>query len=212
MPVQYSAERSVLLKILLHAAAHPSQSVNGVLLGKVAGSKGSRNTAGDEPGSPPPVAVQILDVLPLFHSSLALAPTSEVGLIQADAYAQSQGLILVGYYHANACIDDVELGSLGKKIAERIQSHTHQACALLVDNSKLQQYLQQKDSSFLQLYVRENGKAWSQSSIANLLTDAATVPQLFMEYHAEGRHQEVVDFDDHLNDIRRDWFNPTLLQ
>jgi hypothetical protein len=55
----------------------------------------------------------------------------------------------------------------------------------------------------MQLYVRENGKAWSQSSIANLLTDAATVPQLFMEYHAEGRHQEVVDFDDHLNDIRR---------
>lgn len=55
----------------------------------------------------------------------------------------------------------------------------------------------------MQLHVRENGKAWSQSSIANLVTDAATVPQLFMEYHAEGRHQEVVDFDDHLNDIRR---------
>ena len=52
--------------------------------------------------------------------------------LQADAYALSQGLTLVGYYHANQCIKDVELGALGKKIAERIQSHTPQACALLV--------------------------------------------------------------------------------
>ena len=55
----------------------------------------------------------------------------------------------------------------------------------------------------MQLHVRENGKTWSQCPADSLATDAATVPQLFMEYHAEGRHQEVVDFDDHLNDIRR---------
>lgn len=52
--------------------------------------------------------------------------------MQADAYAQTQGLTLVGYYHANQCIENVDLGSLGKKIAEKIQSHTPQACALLV--------------------------------------------------------------------------------
>ena len=106
---------------------------------------------------------------------------------------------------------------------------------LQVDNSRLQQYLQQKSPTFLQvsegtlfldaqiarlchsctvstgkpnlagmqLHVRENGKTWSQYPATSLSTDAATVPQLFMEYHAEGRHQEVVDFDDHLNDIRR---------
>jgi len=58
-------------------------------------------------------------------------------------------------------------------------------------------------SMAMQLHVRENGKTWSQSPHTNLVADDATVPQLFMEYHAEGRHQEVVDFDDHLNDMRR---------
>lgn len=53
---------------------------------------------------------------------------------QADAFARSKGLQLVGYYQANAHIDDVELGSAGKKITERIQSHTPQACALLVSS------------------------------------------------------------------------------
>ena len=52
--------------------------------------------------------------------------------LQADAYALSQGLTLVGYYQANQCIKDLELGALGKKIAEKIQSQTPQACALLV--------------------------------------------------------------------------------
>lgn len=53
-------------------------------------------------------------------------------IIQADAYAHSKGLQLVGYYQANAHIEDLDLGAAGKKIAERIQSHTHQACAVLV--------------------------------------------------------------------------------
>jgi len=169
-------------------------------------------SAAEEPASPRKPAVQILDALPLFHSALALASPTEVGLVQADTYAQSQGLTLVGYYHANECITDVELGPLGKRIADRIHSHTPEACALLVDNSRLQQYLQQKSPSFLQVYVKEGGKQWSHSTGASLLADDATVPQLFMDYHAEGRHQELVDFDDHLNDIRRDWFNSQLLQ
>lgn len=57
--------------------------------------------------------------------------------MQADAYARSKGLQLVGYYQANELIADVELGGVGKKITERIQSHASEACALLVCHSSL---------------------------------------------------------------------------
>lgn len=55
----------------------------------------------------------------------------------------------------------------------------------------------------MQLHVKEGQRGWMQSPISNLSSDAETVPQLFRDYFGEGRHREVVDFDDHLNDIRK---------
>lgn len=88
MPAAFSAERAALLKILLHAAGHPSQTVNGILLGKT-DSKAAEQQGG--PGSPRPGAqstVEILDALPLFHSYTTLAPMTEVALIQVSTHAQ----------------------------------------------------------------------------------------------------------------------------
>ena len=80
MPLLYTVDSKALLKILLHAAKHPSHSVNGVLLGTIAPASG-------EPGSPrggaAQVAVTVADAIPLFHSFLSLAPALETALVQA---------------------------------------------------------------------------------------------------------------------------------
>jgi hypothetical protein len=60
----YRVERDALLKLLLHAAKHPSSSVNGVLLGTTSG------------------GTHVTDVVPLFHSSLTLADSTEIALVQ----------------------------------------------------------------------------------------------------------------------------------
>jgi len=52
--------------------------------------------------------------------------------LQVDAYARQRGLEVMGYYHANACLTDLELGPVARKIADRIQQRTPHACALLV--------------------------------------------------------------------------------
>ena len=165
MPIAYSAERSVLLKILLHSAGHPSQSVNGVLLGKLkpkAASEAPQDGQGTPRAAQQQVAIEVVDALPFLHTFLTLAPMTEVALVQvrlavqqttelllqfafqsaadavlpcslqAEAYAHSKGLQLVGYYHANERLSDLDLGPAGRKIADRIQVHTPQACALLV--------------------------------------------------------------------------------
>ncbi len=79
--------------------------------------------------------------------------------MQADAYAQSQGLTLVGYYHANECISDVELGPLGKRIADRIHSHTPEACALLVRTDR--QELVSKASAASDAYAGNTARHFS---------------------------------------------------
>lgn len=57
--------------------------------------------------------------------------------MQADVYAQNQGLSLVGYYHANERIDDLDLGPAARKIADKIYANTPQSCALLVNASQI---------------------------------------------------------------------------
>ena len=60
-------------KVLLHASKYPHKAVNGVLLSKF------------EKGSD---VLQIVDVIPLFHQCLVLAPMLEVALSQVKEYFQ----------------------------------------------------------------------------------------------------------------------------
>ncbi|KAK9841747.1 hypothetical protein WJX81_000331 [Elliptochloris bilobata] len=217
MSPAYTVDSKALLKILLHAAKHPSHSVNGVLLGSVAAATG-------EPGSPRESAAQpavtIVDAIPLFHSFLSLAPALEAALFQVDTYARQRGCEVVGYYHANERLTDLELGPVARKIADRIQQRNQHACALLVDNAKLGSFVQQKSQDVLQLWTREGGaRGWSRAgggsgggsgSSARLQAAAGAAP-LFMGMHGEGRHTRLHDFDDHLNDLSIDWINADLV-
>ena len=61
-------------KPLLHATKYPHGSVNGVLLAR------------DTPpgGAPKDRPLMVVDAVPLFHSSLTLAPMMEVALTQVN--------------------------------------------------------------------------------------------------------------------------------
>lgn len=54
-------------------------------------------------------------------------------LEQADAFCQTEGnLQVVGYYHANENLKDVELKPFARRIADRIQQRCPKAVVLLV--------------------------------------------------------------------------------
>lgn len=72
-------------KILLHASKYPHAAINGILLGEV--SSDGKTT--------------VSDCIPLFHACLTLTPMLEVALYQIEAYSQSKGLKICGYYQAN---------------------------------------------------------------------------------------------------------------
>ena len=70
--------------LFLHACKHPFKAVNGLLLG-----------TSDDSG------VRATKALPLFHSTLALAPMLEAALMLADELCKQFQLQIVGYYQAN---------------------------------------------------------------------------------------------------------------
>jgi hypothetical protein len=76
-------------KMFLHLAKYPYSSCNGVLLSRKKGN-----------------AIEYVDCIPLFHSSLSLAPAVEVAFTQIDAFCEQNGLEIGGYYHANENAND----------------------------------------------------------------------------------------------------------
>lgn len=78
--MKVTCEHLPLLKILLHAAKHPSCTVNGVLLGSEHQATGS----GEEREA------RVTDIVPLFHASHHLAPPLEVALAQVSAKKMMQ--------------------------------------------------------------------------------------------------------------------------
>jgi hypothetical protein len=180
--------------------------VNGVLIGRVigaaapgteAGTAGAASSGGKESGGGN-VTIEILDSVPFFHSHLGILPMLELALIQVDEYFASlkSGLSIVGYYHANECFDDYELSSIARKIGDHIARYCPQAGILL-------------------LYVREAVRGWRQSGpgcvqSADLVLKEATANSILTDYISELREQLVVDFDEHLDDISKDWLNTSL--
>ncbi|WIA11820.1 hypothetical protein OEZ85_011910 [Tetradesmus obliquus] len=207
----YDLTEEAYLTILLHAAKYPSCTVCGVLLGKVS-SKACTATA----------------AVPLFHLSMLLAPCVETALAQVEAYAQQQSLQLLGYYHCESRFDAREPHPAGKRIAERIADRQPEAFMICLDNPKLAAFSREgSNEPPFELLLREAGPkgSWKKvpaGSAAGSLGIAAGgggssgsswegLRARFLNAHARGMHHELADFDEHLDDISRDYLNAGLL-
>ncbi|KAF5950402.1 hypothetical protein HYC85_012395 [Camellia sinensis] len=198
--LRYQIGQNAYIKLILHALKHRSSAVNGVLLGRLSG------------GDSNPV-VEIADSVPLFHSQIGLLPPLEIALIQIEEYYGAQGLSIVGYFHANERFDDSELGNVAKNIGDHIHRYFSQAGLLLLDNKKLEALSKGKDRSpVIQLYTRDSSKSWKLigdgSSRLTMKEPAANI--VLLDYISNKKWQDIVDFDDHLDDISKDWLNPEL--
>ncbi len=49
-----------------------------------------------------------------------------------EAYATANGLVILGYYHANERPEDGELGAVARRVADKVHANCAAACALLV--------------------------------------------------------------------------------
>lgn len=66
----------------------------------------------------------------------------------------------------------------------------------------------------VQLYLRTEGRSWvaahPDGARGRIQHAPGDVPQLYVRYVSEGRHQQLADFDEHLEDTSRDWTNRQL--
>uniref|UniRef100_A0A0A9WTW4 UPF0172 protein CG3501 n=1 Tax=Lygus hesperus TaxID=30085 RepID=A0A0A9WTW4_LYGHE len=180
-------------KIILHAAKYPHCAINGVLL-----SDNKRDKKGK---------LTIVDSVPLFHICLHLVPMAEVALTMVDAMAQSQGLVIAGYYMANEALDDMSVDKPATRIADKIAEASPNACLLVVDNRRLS--LTMEDPA-LRVMHSIDGK-WKEMEINDFVIepDSTEAAAALLHRHAD---KHLIDFDNHFDDIRHDWRNLHLNQ
>ncbi|KAK4750597.1 hypothetical protein SAY87_004079 [Trapa incisa] len=201
--LRYEITQTAYIKLVLHALKHKTAAVNGILLGRVSDHKGS-------------TVVEIEDSVPLFHSHLGLLPNLEISLILIEEYYGAKGLSIVGYFHANERHDDSDLGGIAKNIGDHIYRYFPQAAILLLDNKKLEVLSKGKDRTpVMQLFTRDTSKSWKASSSiddgsSRLVTKEPSANAVLLDYISSEKWQDIVDFDDHLDDISKSSLMGTL--
>jgi len=168
--------------LFMHACKHPHRTINGLLLGSAADS-----------------AVSVSEALPLFHSSLALAPMLEAALLLADEYCQQKKVQIVGYYQANEIVEDTDLGAFGKKIAEKVRGQCATCAVLMLDGQKMHP----TPTDLRLLALGADGKR--NGTTPTIAPDAAAGIAKLDACLKRGVQHDLVDFDTHLDDCTKDW-------
>lgn len=191
---EYEFSETAYTKIIFHAAKYPHQAVNGLLLAKKS-SKGS--------------IVQICDAIPLFHQCLQVTPMAEVALMQIDSYAESEGLVIAGYYAAPENFYDNQIEKApAAKIADKIQENFKNACFAIVDNKLV---TLEHNRCALQVYGYSNDSSrWSKAKY--WLTQSSQTLEGVSLLLKRGAMRDVIDFDNHLDNPENDWTNQFLNQ
>ena len=176
-------------KMVLHLAKYPHLSCNGILLAKKTKSQAN---------------VYIVDVVPLFHSSLTLAPPFEIAMNQIDSHCQANGLEIVGHYHSTENLSDNQPNIVTHKIAEKLKENSQQAYVLMINNIKVNP-LNKEPCYKVYSFVDQKMKDIS----CNNRVDQSTY-ETCIRLMNDKKYNILNDFDNHLDDISLDWRNPDL--
>lgn len=203
-----TVEEHALFKLILHSLKFPLSSCSGVVLGNVS----------DE-------SIVVNDVVPINHTFTSLPGQMELALALIESRLEEQGektnqspqsYSIVGYYQCNERRHDVMLGPIEKKIANKVSNLNEKSgrgdgivlmldgCALndcvrgTTDGQKVPVILLQKSAS----------SSWEKCS-ENVLR----IPSLgstewvneLREHVRNGRHSSLVDFEDHMENIEKDF-------
>lgn len=192
---KYEIHQNAYVKLVLHALKHRTSAVNGVLVGRL---------SGDD-------TVEIVDSVPLFHSQIGLLPPLEIALIMIEEYYNNKGLSIVGYFHANERFDDFELSNVAKNIGDHITKYFPGAALLLLDNKKLEALPKGKDRiPVMQLYTKDASRSWKLVGSDRLTFKEPSANVILLDYISSQKWKDITDFDDHLDDISKDWLNSGL--
>lgn len=126
-----------------------------------------------------------------------------------ECFAQQAGLEVVGYYHSDARFAPAsDLPPLARKVADRIVDRRPGGVALLLDNKKLETFCKQGINPF-DTYSKDGAKGWKRdpAEALQLRGEWKALHEAFLAMFGTQRHRDLVDFEEHLDDVSKDYTN-----
>jgi hypothetical protein len=119
----------------------------------------------------------------------------------------------VGYYHCDAAMQSAEAGPIPRRIADGVASKHPGSVLMLLDNKKLAVFLGQGSeggtSHPFELFTHE-GKGWKREVPEALAIDGSGLRESFSGMLRACSHRALSDFEEHLDDVSKDWTNPMM--
>ncbi|XP_043937693.1 ER membrane protein complex subunit 8 [Protopterus annectens] len=184
-------------KMLLHTGKYPHCAVNGVLVAEKADARKRRE------GEP----LLLIDCIPLFHGTLALAPMLEVSLSLIDSWCKENSYVIGGYYQANERAKDSSPDQVAEKVASRIAEGCNDATLIMVDNNRLS--VECEDPAII-VYEHIDNKWKRRDMHSDYCEDWHEAQRITANLLDCRSYESLVDFDNHMDDIRNDWTNPEI--
>ncbi len=201
-------------KMILHAAKYPHCAISGLLIADT-------NAVKDVGSSPAPLSMTVIcDAVPLFHQKPRLTPMTEVALARVDAAVSNNGghqrRKVVGFYHANEHLEDVAVDAFSRRIADKVAANNAdsglESFLLTLDNRRLGVMMTQPA---LIVHTATSNGEWREEVVA----EEGNNGRFFIEEGAvegvaamiqKGLAEQLVDFDNHLDDVSTDILNVEL--
>ncbi|KAG2470155.1 ER membrane protein complex subunit 8 [Polypterus senegalus] len=181
-------------KMLLHAAKYPHCAVNGLLVAEKLKRK---------EGQP----LIFVDCIPLFHGSLALAPMLEVALSLIDTWCKENKYVIAGYYQANERVKEHRPNQVAERVAARIAENFSEAALIMMDNSKFS--MDCLEPAVI-IFEHHDNKWKCRDTNIDCYEDWSEAQKITAVLLEGKSYENLIDFDNHLDDLRNDWTNPEI--
>uniref|UniRef100_A0A0K2UJZ8 MPN domain-containing protein n=1 Tax=Lepeophtheirus salmonis TaxID=72036 RepID=A0A0K2UJZ8_LEPSM len=199
-------------KIICHAAKYPSCAINGLLLS---------SRVGSDP-------LVVVDAVPLFHDAIGLTPMLEVALAQIESrFGSDKDCIILGVYHANELFSNVQVDVFNQRIADKVEQTIpsgimyniysllfqvsehcpHPGLLVTVDNTRLSCDMKRGKEALIVRQAESNGKWKLRDDDDNDILLEEGGAECAAHLMSKKAHKNLIDFDNHLDDITKDYVN-----
>lgn len=204
-------------KALLHCQKYPTQAVSGFLIGKRLNESGTSDS------------VFVADAVPLFHTIMMTHPHPMLAVAhaQVSSYARTKGLVLLGYYVANERVGDDSVSPLTINVLRMLQEkfstgHHHPLLWTIVctnpakgvdlrlsyfkDNGGGGGGVENKTAPVLLTFGRWNSDTLScETTVTNV-----EAGEVFGNAMDAFKQYQMVDFEDHLEDVQLNYLEQAI--
>ena len=180
-------------KAIAHALKTPSRACCGVFIGAPA-------PPSDAAVSSTSTSTAVTDCVPLFHGDCTTSPYFEIALEQVEAHAKAHGKRVVGAYYAPARREDAATTPMMESVAQTLKTQYASAFLVVMRGVDLEAFASGATEEAFTSTSGDDGRRFE-------VTNANAVRARVRAFVRGDDDVDIVDFDDHFDELAKDWRN-----